>query len=153
MGSNLVAPNSALLQQNLASRVANESWGYGKCCIRVWVRMAKGWLGWTWIDFDRKFAIKTLIFQWNLKFPTFWVFLSNQLSCALIGWIQPAKKKNRFAAALWLAVCRHFISGVNQSERCRHKRPLWLVDPVSIFDLTEKVKSDDFFYKNWSFNG
>ena len=39
MGSNIVAPTSALPEWIFTSRVAIESLGYGGCCIRVW-----GWL-------------------------------------------------------------------------------------------------------------
>ena len=49
MGWNLVAPSYAMTQPILDFKVSNGSLGYGECCIRVWVRMAQGWLGYRWI--------------------------------------------------------------------------------------------------------
>ena len=61
MGSNLVAPTTALLEWFLASRVSIESLGYRGCCITFRNRMAKGWLGYQWIElgveFRRKFFV------------------------------------------------------------------------------------------------
>ena len=99
---NLVAPISALPQQNLDSRVANERCGYGLPPIRLTVRMAHGWLGWRWIYFDRKLAKKPSIFQWKLKIFEILSFSVKSIYLRS-DWLDSAGENNKVAVALWLA--------------------------------------------------